>query len=174
MSRQRGMGCEGAFLDLKKAYDMVSREKLFGILREEGYKESWIDVLKEIYGDSRVLIKGRVNSSAEYGVVKGVRQGCPLSPIIFLFYIERFAREIYQSGLGWQVGEGSVHVRIPILLFADDMVLLGQSCVEVQKMLDICSMVTDKMTWYLTKRRAQCYASMGFLASRSGHCRANR
>ena len=74
---------------------------------------------------------------------RGLKQGCPMSSILFLIYIERVARDIYSSGWGYKLyfeEEGTYKtLKIPILLFADDMLILGQELGEMQEMLDICT-----------------------------------
>ena len=86
-------------------------------------------------------------------IERGVRQRCPLSPILFLIYIERFARDVNSSSLGWQCGEGGSHIRVP-LLFADDMVLLGRSAREVQDMLDVCGRTASDLKMVYNEKKS--------------------
>ncbi len=67
-----------------------------------------------------------------------MRQVCPLSPVLFDFYINGLAREL--EGRGPLLGES----RIPALLIADDFVLLAESARELQASADIISTWCDR------------------------------
>ena len=61
----------------------------------------------------------------------GLRQGCALSPILFVIYMDRISRR--SRGVeGLQVGD----LKIASLLFADDVVLMASSAVDLQHSLD--------------------------------------
>ena len=61
----------------------------------------------------------------------GLRQGCPLSPILFIIFMDRISRHS-QGVKGVRFGD----LRIGSLLFADDMVLLASSDRDLQLSLD--------------------------------------
>ena len=56
-----------------------------------------------------------------------------LSPLLFGIYTEEMALRVRESGLGINVGNG----KLCILLYADDVILLGESSDELQELLDI-------------------------------------
>ena len=59
-----------------------------------------------------------------------------ISPILFTIYINDLAIEMFDSVLGILVDEE----RMPLLMYADDIVVLGQTVPETQQLLDIISM----------------------------------
>ncbi|KAL7832830.1 hypothetical protein SRHO_G00298480 [Serrasalmus rhombeus] len=61
----------------------------------------------------------------------GLRQGCPLSQILFIIFMDR----IYRRSQGME-GVRYGDLRVTSLLFADDVVLLGTSGRELQLSLD--------------------------------------
>ena len=69
-----------AFVDLEKAYDSVSREKLWKVLDEYGVKGKLLQALY-VNGKARVKV-GRMESEL-FGVCRSVRKGCTLSPWLF-------------------------------------------------------------------------------------------
>lgn len=60
----------------------------------------------------------------------GLRQGCPLSPLLFDLYIDDIFTGV--NGIGCE----GLNYRVPGLLFADDTVLLGNSVAAVQISMD--------------------------------------
>ena len=72
-----------AFVDLEKAYDSVSSEKLWTMLDEYGVKGKILRAVQALYVDGRTRVKvGRMESEL-FGVCRGVRRGCTLSPWLF-------------------------------------------------------------------------------------------
>ena len=76
-----------AFVDLEKAYDSVSRSKLWVALKDYGVKGKLLAAVQSLYeeGWARVRVAGK--ESCPFQVWKGVRQGCPLSPWLFNIFI---------------------------------------------------------------------------------------
>merc|ERR1712240_728193 len=58
----------------------------------------------------------------------GLRRGCALSPILFLIIMDRISRHSQAGVTGLQYGG----LRIPSLLFADDVVLMASSACDLQ------------------------------------------
>ena len=80
-------------------------------------------------GVSLVRIAG--NKSDLFPVRVGLRQGCPLSPILFIIFMDMISRRS-QGVEGVRFGD----LRIGSLLFADDVVLLASLDRDLQLSLD--------------------------------------
>jgi hypothetical protein len=72
-----------------------------------------------------VLVNGKPTNF--FKSARGLRQGCPLSPILFLLIVEGLSRAILE-----QVGENKIKgipvargVKITHLMFVDDIILFG-------------------------------------------------
>ena len=80
------------FIDLTKAFDMVSRSSLWLLLRKFGCTEKFTKILKSLH-EGRVNIEGEF--SEPFPVTNGVRQGCISGPILFnLFYAAMLSETI--------------------------------------------------------------------------------
>ncbi|KAK3509856.1 hypothetical protein QTP70_015863 [Hemibagrus guttatus] len=118
------------FVDLEKAFDRVPRGILWEVLWEYGVRGPLLRAVWSLYNRSRSL--GRIASckSDLFPVHVGLRQGCPLSPVLFIVFMDRISRRS-QGPEGVRFGNH----RISSLIFADDVVLLASSSLDLQHAL---------------------------------------
>uniref|UniRef100_A0A674PNH7 Reverse transcriptase domain-containing protein n=1 Tax=Takifugu rubripes TaxID=31033 RepID=A0A674PNH7_TAKRU len=120
-----------AFVDLEKAFDRVPRGVLWGVLREYGVSGPLIRAVRSLYDRCQSLVRIAGSKSNSFPVRVGLRQDCPLSPILFIIFMDRISR--CSHGVeGIRFGD----LRIASLLFADDVVLLASSARDLQLSLD--------------------------------------
>ncbi|XP_074289594.1 uncharacterized protein LOC141614747 [Silene latifolia] len=123
---RQGEGHMALKLDMSKAYDRVEWSFLYQTLVSMGLHEGWVNrVMHCVTSVSfEVLING--NPSRLFKPSRGIRQGDPLSPYLFILCAEVMSSLIRQA-----VEAGSIHgIRVatnaPVvshLLFADDSIL---------------------------------------------------
>uniref|UniRef100_A0A8C6M7F1 Reverse transcriptase domain-containing protein n=1 Tax=Nothobranchius furzeri TaxID=105023 RepID=A0A8C6M7F1_NOTFU len=117
------------FVDLEKAYDHVPRGTLWGTLRE--YRVGgFLRAIQCLYQRSVSLVRIAGSKSDLFPVRVGLRQGCPLSPVLFITFMDRISRR--SRGVECVEFGGR---RISSLLFADDVVLLASSSSDLQLLL---------------------------------------
>ncbi|KAI3351987.1 hypothetical protein L3Q82_020806 [Scortum barcoo] len=92
------------FVDLEKAFDRVPRGILWGVLREYGVREPLLRAVRSLYDRSRSLVRIAGSKSDLFPVHVGLRQGCPLSPVLFIIFMDRISRRS-QGPEGVQVWE---------------------------------------------------------------------
>ncbi|KAI3371769.1 hypothetical protein L3Q82_024322 [Scortum barcoo] len=119
------------FVDLEKAFDRVPRGILWGVLREYGVRGPFLRAVRSLYDWSRSLVRIAGSKSDLFPVHVGLRQGCPLSPVLFIIFMDRISRRS-QGPEGVRFGNH----RISSLLFADDVVLLASSSQDLQHVLE--------------------------------------
>ena len=66
-----------AFVDLEKAYDSVSRSKLWVALKDYGVRGQLLAAVQSFYEEGWVRVRVAGKESSSFQVRKGVRQGCP-------------------------------------------------------------------------------------------------
>ena len=118
------------FVDFKKAFDTVNRAKLFRRLLEMGISTQFVEALRALYTDLVAKVR---NHPDLIPLERGVKQGDPLSPLLFALYINSL--EKYLRDLGFTGYEAST-VALLILLYADDTVLVANSYDEAVKMFN--------------------------------------
>jgi hypothetical protein len=125
-SKDPGVLCK---LDMEKAYDHVDRSFLLYLLRRCGFGEKWCSWIKHCisFVHFSVLINGV--PSGFFGSSRGVWQGDPLSPFLFVLVMEAFSRMLgaFTSRgliLGFSVGSYEPdRVIVSHLLFAGDTLI---------------------------------------------------
>ena len=74
-------------MDFKKAFDMVDKKRLWEKMERMGIEGKFLEMTKEIYKDTRNEVEVGDEKTEKFITKKGLRQGCPLSPILFNIYI---------------------------------------------------------------------------------------
>jgi len=77
----------GFFIDLKAAFDKIDRKILWRTMEEKGIRRGLIERVKKIYEQTKNAVKVHGNTTNWFGTRKGVRQRCPLSPLLFAVVI---------------------------------------------------------------------------------------
>ena len=122
-----------AFIDIEKAYDRVDREILWKVLEKVGFSRKIVNIIKSMYVNTEATyILGDIETKPVCSM-RGVRQGCAMSPILFALYTEELAVRLRNSGLGVRID----CERLSSLLYADDITILSETCGGLEKMLEI-------------------------------------
>ncbi|KAK3507907.1 hypothetical protein QTP70_002569 [Hemibagrus guttatus] len=118
------------FVDLEKAFDHVPHGILWEVLWEYEVRGPLLRAVRCLYNRSRSLVHIASCKSDLFPVHVGLRQGCPLSPVLFIVFMDRISRR--SQGLeGVRFGDH----RISSLIFADDVILLAPSSLDLQHAL---------------------------------------
>jgi len=95
------------FIDFKETFDSVHRPALWTILKYYSIPDQYIQIFKALYNKSSCCVKMNAGVAEFLEIVSGVRQGCILSPFLFIIVIDFVMRRaVDQPGLGidWQDG----------------------------------------------------------------------
>lgn len=122
---EREQGISILALDFEKAYDRVSHEFMFLVLKRFGFSEHFIKMIKILYKNvtSEILVNGF--KTEPINIRSGVRQGCPLSPILFICSIEPLLLAIQKDKIIKGVTVPGMKENIKALGYMDDVVILG-------------------------------------------------
>ena len=98
-------------------------------------------IIKDMYNEVKVCVKGCNSYSDFFECALGLKQGEVISPILFSFFVEDlelFLQDDQNSGLSLD------DVTFILMLFADDMVVLGKDEDDLQRSLNLLEKYCDK------------------------------
>ena len=75
-------------LDFSKAYDMVDWQCMYKIIEKLGFPQVFIKMVSLLFHDASACVKLNREPSPYFPIQRGVRQGCPLAPYLFLIVAE--------------------------------------------------------------------------------------
>ena len=149
--REQGLDTVFCFVDVAKAYDSVWRPGLFYKLEKMGLDPDILALIIAMYRRvvRRVIVDGLV--SEEFVSFLGVPQGAVLSPLLYAFYVNSLHQFLREQGLGvWVTG-----IRVPLLLYADDIVLIGGSIEGMQLMLAALSQFSNNWRFCINNGKSE-------------------
>ena len=120
-----------AFVDYEKAFDSVLHKAVFfEALKQHSVEEKYINILKETYDGGTAQVRNE-SLSRKITIMKGVRQGDTLSPVMFKAALEEILRRIEV-----EVGININGERMNNLIFADDIILFAEKEEDLSKLLN--------------------------------------
>ena len=123
-------------VDFKKAFDSINRDMLWKILCYDGVPSKTIKMIQVLYEgfQARVMHEGTMTV---------VRQGCLLSPLLFLVVVDWVTRQAY--------GENKTEIQLSMLSkledlgFADDLVFLCQKITHARQKFEALQGQADRV-----------------------------
>jgi hypothetical protein len=119
------------FIDFQKAFDSLHRDSLWKIMRSYGIPSKLVTIVKLLYKDFRAAVVCENNQLSEsFPINTGVKQGCILSPFLFILGIDWLMSTTTMDkrrGIGWTLTR-----QLEDLDFADDLGLLSARLKDIQ------------------------------------------
>ena len=121
--KERGILCK---LDIEKAYDQINWKFILKVLKKMGFGDKWVSWIEWCISTATFSVLVNGSPTGFFGSSRGLRQGDPLSPYLFVLgmealsvMIDKAAEGGFISGYMFKGRDNSVK-QITHLLFADD------------------------------------------------------
>jgi len=128
--KSRGQCTLATFIDARKAYDTVWREGNFVRLWDMGVRGKLWRQLQAMSADPKSKVRLPFGETEYFRITRGVAQGAVESPFLYACFINALADELKQKGLGIIIAGR----RIPLLMYADDVVFMASTVSELREM----------------------------------------
>ncbi|UYV63640.1 hypothetical protein LAZ67_2005138 [Cordylochernes scorpioides] len=141
------------FVDLRKAFDTVPHSLLWKKLYNLGISYQFISTIKSYYEQATIAIRWKGSFTESIKINSGVLQGEPLSPLLFILFITDLI-EIYNNSDLPSVNLpefGDIH----LLLYADDIAIIGESRINLQKKIKILKEYLDENLMTLNESKSK-------------------
>jgi hypothetical protein len=124
----------GVFVDFERAFPSVRHWKLFNKLTTTGISSKLVRIIEALYAIASMRIKTALGFTDPILVTEGLLQGEQLSPLLFCIFISDMEEYFLEQGCtGVEINE---KLRVLVLLYADDLILLGDTPEDLQRKLD--------------------------------------
>ena len=107
------------FVDQEKAFDRVNRNTLWKVLEKYGTDKQLLRNIMAFYEQSQGAVRTTSGLTEWFKINSGVRQGCVLSPLLFIAYMDNITQDAKRT-------EENETGAIRELLFADDQSLISE------------------------------------------------
>ena len=131
------------FVDFEKAFDSVDRNILWKLMRHYGIPEKIVSLVKFSYDGTNCQVFHDGQLSDPFDINTGVRQGCLLSPFLFILIIDWIMKETTKgrrNGLQWTLWQ-----QLDDLDFADDIALISHSQEQMQAKTDHLHKISERV-----------------------------
>ena len=120
-------------LDIQKAYDMVDWRFLCKVLEAFGFSRQWVNLIFKFISTPKISILVNGTPEGFFEISRGIRQGDPLSPFLFILMAEAFGRAVSFAYQARKISGISVTRNLPNIThqqYADDTILPGKSSIQ--------------------------------------------
>ena len=121
-------------IDLRDAFGSVPHDYIMYMLQQMNFPEEIGMIIEDSYKNGTTRVHVGSNCSESIDIHKGVKQGCPLSPLIFNFCMNPLLKAIDELGEGYNIENddnrqqrNSIGTKVSIQAYADDIVLFSST-----------------------------------------------
>ena len=136
-SRMTDHNSQLLFLDWKQAFDSVDHKRMMQALQRFGISTNAEAAISSLYSKPTFSVQGFDSTTAQGTVAAGIRQGCPLSPYLFIIVLSVILHDMDQTlrSQGTPFNTWSEGRPIYDVEYADDTLLLALTTTQMQQFL---------------------------------------
>ena len=139
------------WLDLADAFGSLPHDFIWGTLNKMGFHADTISIIKSLYADCSSIYKLQHIETSPIKITRGVRQGCPLSMLLFNICIDFLLRQCDDNRVDPVILHGK---QLTVMAYADDIILMSASNIGLKTVL---AKAVECAEWaHLTFRPEKC------------------
>ena len=152
-SEAKGTRLSLALLDWEKAFDKVQHDKLILALRKKGFSQHYCSIIQDCYKEPTFYVKDAFGTSEIKRQSSGIRQGCPLSPYLFVIVMSCVDFEIRAKASRWAHNGRIPNLDFDIVYYADDTILFSTDNRALNELLKLTETISEKYGLRLNKNK---------------------
>ena len=136
-SLKTGRSFQLLFLDWRMAFDKIDHESMLIALERLGVHRHYVDIVSDLYTAQVFHTRGRLGEVKKATPHTGIRQGCPLSPYLFIMVMTVLFHDVDVRLRAGGVPTNTWPIGKPIydLEYADDTLLMGVTSEQTNEFL---------------------------------------
>ena len=95
--REENLDMYMVFVDLTKAFDTISRDGLWQILRKIGCPELCVDIIRSFHEGMVARVQDQGQTSEPFSVTNGTKQGCVMAPLLFTLVFSAMLNDAFHD-----------------------------------------------------------------------------
>ena len=132
-AKRQGKKVYNCFIDFQKAFDTIKHKVIWATLKSYGVETKMVTLLQKIYEKAQSAVRIGKENGEWFQTDVGTRQGDPLSPLLFIAYLDRVMDQVRQNACGINIGG----IRINNLRFADDIDLIDEDVSSLRSQIEL-------------------------------------
>ena len=155
------------FVDFKKGFDSISREKMFEILNLYGIPEKIINAIRALYVSTKAKVISSDGDTNIFDIHAGVLQGDTLAPFLFIIvldYILKISVDSFNNkGIQINAPQGTRNPGLFLtdLDFADDLALVAETIENMENLLHSLETAASQVGLYCNELKTEFISSSG-------------
>ena len=139
--KRRKTGIGMAWIDYKKAYDMVPHSWIIECMQIFGIAGNMSELITRSMGGWTTELTSGDKVLGEVGIKRGIFQGDSLSPLLFVLALIPLTLVLRKTKVGYDMGKNGL--RINHLLFMDDLKLYGKNESQIDSLVQTVRVFTE-------------------------------
>jgi hypothetical protein len=138
----------GIYIDLRKAYDAMDRERCLQIMEAYGVGPNMLRLIEFFWENAELVCRANGRFGEPFKAHRGVTQGGPVSPKIFNIMVDAIVREWIRILVGDEAASDGLKDAIRLLLaifYADDGYIASRDKHQLQEAIDVLVDLFDRV-----------------------------
>ena len=126
------------FLDFEKAFDTVEWPFLFRVMEKFNFGQEFVKWIKLLYKEPCAVFKNNGWISDKINLKRGIRQGCPVSALLFILVVEVLAIKLKENQYkGITIESACDSLELKLCQYADDTCLFLKDEVQIKEVFQV-------------------------------------